>query len=152
MIGYSPSKGFTARRGEEGAALLAALLIMIILGAGATATWRYMLMSHDHIHRQQRFQQSRHLAEAGLDAALAALRVNQDFPGEHRVRIGWGQYTTQVTKSRESTTGDQSSYTIISTGQLTGGEDVLAEQTLVGQLRLDSGQRVLAYTWEVQKP
>ena len=144
MIGYSPSKGFTARRGEEGAALLAALLIMIILGAGATATWRYMLMSHDHIHR--------HLAEAGLDAALAALRVNQDFPGEHRVRIGWGQYTTQVTKSRESTTGDQSSYTIISTGQLTGGEDVLAEQTLVGQLRLDAGQHVLAYTWEVQKP
>ncbi|MCC6143410.1 MAG: hypothetical protein IT368_06360 [Candidatus Hydrogenedentes bacterium] len=131
------------RNNEQGTAMLLALLFVMFIGIGATATWRHLHVVREQTTRYQRQEIAGQLAEAGIEKAIAVIRVNRDYRGETGTPLGAGQFTVRVLPE---TVAD--AYTIEARGDLVNA-GIVAQSTGIGaRIRLAPDGRVLERTWK----
>lgn len=113
-------------RQQDGKTLIAALLVALVLGGIASSLTSSVTSSNRQIVGTRNQLMSFNLAEAGLNRALADLRVNGDGnfgDEEDPVPLGAGSYWVVTTDNEDST------YTITSIGSAQGQSKAL--QTVV---------------------
>ena len=66
------------RRSENGSALLAAIMLVAVLGIGAMTLYKHLNYNFDDYARFERELKLVHLADAGIDTAIASLREGHD--------------------------------------------------------------------------
>lgn len=130
------------RRGNRGSALIAVIVMLAVIGLGATAVWTALQRSLDGVRDRERGETAFLLAESGLEHAIARLRIEPAFAGAENVLLGDHRYTVVV---RPNASGG---YQLESVGEVLSDSLVLESQSLSASLRLDSEGRVVAYTWE----
>ena len=96
-------KSNATRKSERGTALMFALVVLVILSTGTALLWKQL---HDNLAQQRRSwhqEQAFQLAEAGLERAVAELRVAPDtFRGCEETALGSGTYEVKVQPGGES--------------------------------------------------
>jgi Tfp pilus assembly protein PilX len=122
---------------QRGAALMMALMVLMIVSIGATVVFRHWHLSLQAQRNHIQAVETRHLAEAGLEKALAQLRLNPDYTGEENTPLGAGAFSVAV----RSGAGFRE-YTLIATGATDQGKT-----RLTGQLRFASDGAVAVYHW-----
>ena len=132
---------------QRGSVLLMAVMVVAAMSIGGAALWRYLHVTLEQERRLENNDTCLHLAEAGLDRAVAMLRVQPgSYTGEERVPLGEGQYSVEVI--REAAAGQ---YRLVSKGVLADGGAVRAQKTLEAPLKLSAAGEVLEYYWQEQK-
>lgn len=132
------------RHNQRGSALIFALVMLFILSIGTSVLWQQLhgnLAQHRRSwHHEQAFQ----LAEAGLETAVAALRVSPgEYQGEADVPLGAGHFSVTVAPG-----GGPGAYTLESWGRLDNAAYFHDSAGLRARLRLSPEGRILEYAWE----
>ena len=85
----------------KGSALLIAILLVAILGIGAAAVFKHLNRSFDDYARFERDLKLVHLADAGIDAAIAALRKG-DVSETLDLTLGEGRVQVKLDREEET--------------------------------------------------
>ena len=94
--------GCQARRSNtEGSALLIAILLVAVLGIGSAALYKHLNRSFDDYARFERELKLVHLADAGIDAAIAVLREG-DAPETLNLALGEGRIQIKIERETET--------------------------------------------------
>jgi len=137
-----------AKRGESGAALLMVLVLMAI-GSMLSASFYSML----HIglagaYQRGRVQTAMNLADAGLETAVAALRLDRRYAGQEDTPLGDGTFSVTVAPREKP-----GSWRIVSTGIFKRNADSFhAKARVVADLQLDAGSHIRALNWREGGP
>lgn len=124
-------------RRDAGTAMWLALVLLMITSIGATATWRHMHHTMAYQKAVEKQEQCRNLAEAGLEKAVACLRIHADYRGESGTALGKGTFTVTV-EAREP-----GLYLLASTGTMMSGKKY--QETMCARLRLREDGVVHSY-------
>jgi type II secretory pathway component PulK len=89
---------------ESGAALIAAVLFVAILGLSTSAVLQFYHLSFDQQARAQQDLQAWHAAEGALHKAIAALRHDPQYTGEADTPLGLGGFSVEVERDASSDT------------------------------------------------
>jgi hypothetical protein len=127
------------RRDQRGSALLVALILLMVLGIGSAATWRALHFELEGTRVQGQQATAYFLAEAGLEKAVAMLRLDPAYTGEADTPLGAGGFTVRVTPL------EPGAYHIESTGTLADVQTRQGRHVLTARLRLDPAGRLLEY-------
>lgn len=131
------------RKLQRGSALIFVVILLTVMAVGSTAMWRYLHFNGEHGRRVTETAKAIHLAEAGLEKAIAALREQgAAYQGETNTALGDGRFSIRVQPTAET-----GAWTLRSTGELTDGQLVLKRVTLKGALKLSSSGAVAEYHW-----
>ena len=87
--------------GNSGSALLIAILLVAVLGIGTAAVFKHLNRSFDDYVRFERELTLVHYADAGIDAAIAALRTG-DAPETLELTLGEGRIRVKVEREAET--------------------------------------------------
>lgn len=132
------------RENQRGTALIFALAVLVILSIGTSALWSQL---HSNLQQQRiawHQEQAFHLAEAGLEKAVAMLRTGSDaYQGETQTELGPGHFTVTVQPGAEP-----NSFVIESRGVLDNAAYHYDRARLRARLRLAPNGQVRAYAWE----
>lgn len=126
---------------ERGAALILALgylTVITFLAAGFLGMVRYAM---DASAERQRAARAMALAEAGLDKAVAELRVSPDYEGEQDTPLGSGRFSVRVERA-----GGQGSYRVVAEGLTEPAFAKSAHARIEAAVGL-SGRRVQRLVW-----
>ena len=134
------------RKSSQGSALIMAVVLIGVMSIGSAALWRYLHTTLREQTRNARTDTTQHLAEAGLEKALAILRTNRAYEGEQDTPLGEGTFSVVVERP-----GATDTYRILSTGKLEDDDIVRATQTLIGDVTLDAAGTIKTYRWKVHK-
>ena len=130
----------------QGSALILAVVLVGVMSIGSAALWQYL---HGTLREQSRNAQldtAQHLAEAGLDKAVAMLRRDVAYATEQDTPLGDGTFSVAV--ERPAAAG---AYLILATGKLGDEVVVRATRTLVGELPVDSTGTIETYHWTIHR-
>lgn len=128
------------RRNDGGTALLIAVLIVGILSVSVAASWKHLHLTRAHGHTVRLHEEAQHLAEAGLEQAMAMLRVDPAYPGAKQVALGNGDYSVRVER-----TGVPGAYRLHAEGRV--GAEGRIYRRLTGTLQLGPTGEVESYHW-----
>lgn len=132
---------------NSGSALLLAVLLVAIMGIGSTALWRLLHSTLAEGRRYEKSEMALHLAEAGLEKAVAELRSQPDtYRGETDTQLGRGRFSVAVQPGPHP-----GEYRLESTGKLTDGGVAFARKTLEAELTLTNSGAVRVFHWRVRK-
>lgn len=124
---------------NRGSALLAALVVLIIVGMGVSVVWSRLHGTLGQLQLQAESRQAIYLAESGLEKAVAILRVHPEYAGENGTPLGTGRFSVQVTPSGEG------HFRLLSTGELPDGATRMARRVLEAELALDPSGTIVSY-------
>ena len=128
-------------RREGGAALILALgylTVITFLAAGFLGMVRYAM---DASAERQRTVRAMALAEAGLDKAIAKLRVAADYEGERDTPLGTGRFSVRVERA-----GGPGGYRVVAEGVTEPAFAKNAHAKIEAEVGL-SGRRVERLVW-----
>ena len=130
------------RKYNRGSALLVALLLVATLGIGTAALFQYLNRSFDDYVRFEHNLKITHLADAGIDAAIAALRRG-DAPETLELALGEGVVRVSITPAAAT-------HRIVSTAALRHDGVVRASGTCTAEVRVmpDGAVQRLSWQWE----
>lgn len=134
------------RRPNEGSVLIGVIIMLAVIGLGATAVWTTLQRSVDASRHREQAETARYLAESGLEHAVAALRADAAFTGATEIPLGDHRYSMSVVGQ------ESDGFRIESTGEILSGTLVLATTTLDATLRLNAAGEIVAYTYEARTP
>jgi len=138
----------TRKSNQRGAALILALLLVAIMGIGCTAVWRYLHTTLSETRRYERTETVQHLAEGGLEKAVAELRAaGGRYRGEEHTPLGAGRFSVAVQPEE----GKPGTYRLLSVGELEDGGHVFARRVLEADLQLTPDGEVQAFYWRIEK-
>lgn len=126
---------------DRGSVLLAALILIFIVSAGAALVWRGLQQQVSRQHGEARQEQVQQLAEAGLDTAIAMLRHDRSYAGEADTALGEGRFSVVVAPEAGG------AFRITSEARLSDGPIIRATSTLLATVRLDAAGNVAACQW-----
>lgn len=127
---------------QRGAAMLMTLTFLAILTISVTATLSWFHATHRYTRGSEARLVCAHIAEAGIEKAIAELRVgNLSYAGESDTVIGDGTFSVGVLGN-----GDRGSYTIESTGRLPRGADMVTVR-LRCDIELSPSRDVTSLQW-----
>jgi len=129
-------------RQERGAALVLALLLIIILGIGAAASWRHMHVTLKRGETVANDEAALQLADAGVNRAAAMLSADPAYRGEERTPLGDGFYTVTVRPLADGRYVAEARGTLEDGGVVRGACGVTAELARLPE----GGVRVLRWT------
>jgi Tfp pilus assembly protein PilX len=135
------------RSSTRGSVLIFVMLLVAILGLGTAEAWRHLHMTLKESTRIEYALNAQHLAEAGLDKALAALRAHADYRGEADTALGMGRFSVTVTPAADA----PRSYVLLATGKAGEAEHPIATRTLRAMLVLDAKGGIRQYRWQPEK-
>jgi len=134
-------------KNNRGSAMLIALGVLFIMTAAVSATLSWFHAAFDYAGKQEARQVCAHVAEAGLDKALAEVRSgNKTYTGELNTTIGNGAFSVTVAPAERP-----GWIAIESTGQLPRGANIV-KVSLREDVRLDETGRVAAAEWREVRP
>jgi hypothetical protein len=133
-----------ARHPRRGAVLILALGLLAVLGISAATLWAHLLRTHDLLRWESQREVAYHLAEGGLDYALARLRHEPDFREATAVPLGGGHFSVAVAAI-------SGGYAIHSTG-IVGEGPAAVRVSLAAQARTAEGGALAAWTQERLRP
>ncbi len=129
------------RNPRNGSALLMAVVLVMVLSIGASAVWHYLHVTLKETTRQEKLTMAMHLAEAGLDKAVAALRARPGYKGEQKTPLGRGRFSVTVTKAAAG------GFHLVSTGEVAEDGRVQGTVVLAAELTLGPDHTVKRYHW-----
>jgi len=124
---------------NRGSALLAALVVLAIVGIGVSVVWSRLHITLGQVQQKAESRQAIYLAEGGLEKAVAKLRVQREYAGENGTALGAGRFSVQVSPLGEGR------FRLLSTGELTSGATRMARRALEAELTLDASGAVVSY-------
>lgn len=128
-------------KNNRGAAMLLALATLAIMGItlSATLTWFHTTFKYTSLHDSR--QACSHIAEAGLDKALAELQAgNGAYTGEQDTELGDGTFSVAVAPAERP-----GWISIKSTGKLPARGVTIRLQE---EVQIDSAGKVRAIEWQ----
>lgn len=128
----------------RGSALLIAIVLVAALSIGAAAVIRLTHITLRESGKDAKTEVARQLAEAGIDKAVAMLRVNPAYAGEEPTPLGAGRFTVSVQR-------DGAAFTISSLGEAVFQEEVKHRAALDARLELGVSGEVRTLTWAKRK-
>jgi GNAT superfamily N-acetyltransferase len=164
------SKGVTSRSrrtwegtptNNSGSALLIAILLVAVLGIGTAAVFKHLNRSFDDYARFERELKLVHYADAGIDAAIAALRTG-DAPETLELALGEGRIQVKVEREAETLGYGQrlmqrlvlknlGSWRITAQAALEHEGIVRAEETYSARVRITPAGDVQRLSWQREK-
>jgi len=144
-VKHGRTRANTAWKCDSGSALLIAVLLVAILGIGTAALYRHLNRSFDDYARFERDLKITHLADAGIDAAIAALR-RDDAPETLELALGEGVVCVSIGGAAAPAT-----HRIVSRAQLNHDGVVRASGTYVAEVRLMPDGAVQRLSWQREK-
>lgn len=140
----------TARPGSArqcGAALLAAVILVAIVGIGISGLYRHLHRGINDYKRFERDLRVLHLAEAGIDAAIARMRNNMSHdPASINLRLGTGEIQVSITPTEHPDI-----YRITSRATLRYGPVVHGEDTYVVKVLDNRDGAISRLSWHREK-
>jgi hypothetical protein len=129
-------------KNNRGAAMLLALATLAIMGIGISATLTWFHATFKYTSIQEARQTCSHIAEAGLDKALAELQAgDRAYTGETGTALGDGTFSVAVGSA------DRPGWLVLqSTGMLPRGA-ASVKVRLSEEVRVDSAGKALAIEW-----
>ncbi len=129
-------------KNNRGAAMLLALATLAIMGIGLTATLTWFNATYKYTMAQESRQACSHIAEAGLDKAVAELQAgNSAYTGETNTALGDGTFSVAVAPA-----GRAGWLTINSTGTLPRGASSVTVR-LREEVKL-AAEKIAAIEWQ----
>ena len=165
---FSKSPAFRSRRtwegtptGNRGSALLIAILLVAVLGIGSAALFKHLNRSFDDYARFERELKLTHYADAGIDAAIAALHTG-DAPEMLELALGEGRIRVKVEREAETLGYGQrlmqrlvkknlGTWHITSKAALEHEGIVRAEETYSARVRITPTGEVQRLSWQREK-
>ncbi|HPO14129.1 MAG TPA: hypothetical protein PLI09_11840 [Candidatus Hydrogenedentes bacterium] len=133
-----------ARNQRSGAALILAVVLVMVLGIGASAVWRYLHITLKETTRQEKLAVALHLAEAGLDKAVAELRTTPEYRGEQNTPLGQGRFSVVATTTAKD------NFHLVSTGEMAEEGRVQGTVVLAADLALGPDRMMQRYCWHME--
>jgi len=140
----------STQRNERGAAIILAVILVAVMSIGVSAVWKYLHVTLGEEKRMENAEAALHLAEAGLEKAVAELRVRPDgYRGEICTPLGAGRFSVEVRPGSAHAV-----YHIVARGEVGEGRFIRAHKTLVAELVLSPGNEVRRFHWieEAERP
>jgi len=129
---------------DEGMALYLVIGFLAALMIASGAFFTLLHRTIDHAHAADRHQVCLHIAEGGLDKALAELRARPgSYDGEEETPLGRGLFTVQLEPSQTS-----GMYRVASTGILRDGPVVLARARVAAMIAVTPEGAVAVLEWK----
>ncbi len=141
----------TARRpkGKEDGVILLMVLALLAIGSLLSASF-YTLLNKglSDAYQRGRTQTAMNLADAGLEKAVASLRLDKHYAGEEKTPLGDGAFSVIATAGTKP-----GAWRIVSTGVFRpGSRGRQAKARVVADLQLDAKGQVLALNWREGGP
>ena len=135
--------------GKRGGAVLLMVLALLAIGSLLSASFYTLLnMGLSDAYQRARVQTAMNLADAGLETAVASLRIDKHYAGEENTPLGDGAFSITATAGTKPGT-----WRIVSTGIFQpGGPCYHAKARVVADLQLDAKGRMLALNWREGGP
>lgn len=133
------------RKNERGSVLLAAVILLAVVTIGASAALRLMHITVREEHKNDRGEIARQLAEAGVEKAVAVLRVHPEYAGERETPLGAGRFTVIVKR-------DAGVCSVESTGEVVFGSQVLDRAAIAARVTLGPDNAVTRFSCREVKP
>lgn len=131
--------------GNRGTALIIAIGCLAVLTLFSSGFLVLLHRTADALRRDRLQQQCLILAEAGIEKAVAELRLRPDtYRGEEKTPLGTGRFS--VTVERDPGPG---TFWIRATGDAVDGDQVIWQESRAVRLRLTSGGAVAKLEWGV---
>ncbi len=132
---------------NRGSALLIAVLLVAVLGIGAAALFKHLNNSFEEHRRFERDLTVAHLADAGIDAAIAALRANSTLTPEPFERaLGEGIVRVDIAAKDSA-----AAYRITSRAALRHEGITRAADTYTADVRIMPTGEVRRLSWQREK-
>jgi len=132
---------------NRGAAMLLALGVLAIMTISLSAVLTWFHVTFNYTNLEETRQTCSHIAEAGLDKALAELQAgNRTYSGETDTPLGDGSFSVAVAPA-----GRPGWLAIQSTGTLPRGAASVVVR-LREEVQLDPAGNVLAIEWREVRP
>ena len=117
------------------------LMVLALLAIGSILTASFYALLHTGIadaYQRDRQQTARNLADAGLEKAIASLRMDPKYAGETDTPFGEGSFSVTTTAGARP-----GAWSVVSTGKF-GGPDAgfHAKASVVADMELDAQGRV----------
>ncbi|HUW60004.1 MAG TPA: hypothetical protein VMZ06_03275 [Candidatus Bathyarchaeia archaeon] len=134
-------------KNSRGAAMLLAIGVLAIMTISLSATLTWFHVTFKYTSLEEARQTCSHIAEAGLDKALAEVKVgNRTYTGETDTVVGDGTFSVAVAPA------DRTGWLAIqSTGTLPRGAKSVVVR-LAEDVQLDPAGNVLAIEWREVRP
>ncbi len=133
-------------RDERGGALMLAVGYLAVMTLAASG---FLAMLHHRmgvVRLHERAQVTRHLAEAGVEAALDSIAKSHAVHGTELTELGAGRFHVTATPSAKPGT-----FTLVSTGELVYDSVVMERTELVVEIAVDPQGRITALTWNPER-
>ncbi len=134
---------------KQGGVILLMVLALLAVGSLLSASFYTMLnIGLSDAYQRGRLQTAMNLADAGLETAVASLRLDKDYTGENDTPLGDGVFSVSAATGKEP-----GAWRIVSTGVFSRDKgSYRAKARVVADLRLDAKGRVLALHWREGGP
>ena len=134
-------------KNNRGAAMLLALATLAIMGIALSATLSWFHATFNYTSFHQARQACSHIAEAGLDKALAELQAgNHAYAGEPDTPLGDGSFSVAIAPAARP-----GWLAIQSTGKLPRGASSVSVR-LLEEVQRDPAGRITAIEWLEARP
>ena len=127
------------------------LMVLVLLAVGSLLSASFYTMLHiglSDAYQRGRTQTAMNLADAGLEKAVASLRLDKHYGGEENTPLGDGAFSVTATAGKKP-----GAWRIVSTGVFRPEvSSFRAKARVVADLQLDAKGRVLALNWREGGP
>jgi len=121
--------------------LLMAVVLLAVVSIGAAAALRLYHITFRESTRAVKTEVARQLAEAGIENAVACLRIDPNYSGEDNTPLGGGRFSVAVTRQGRG-------YRLAATGEVVHEGRVLRAVSREAQLELAASGAVRRFTLE----
>jgi type II secretory pathway component PulK len=125
---------------KDGSAILIAVLYLSIVTLFASALLRHYHITMASAQSAQNHEVCAHVAEAGLEKAIAILHNQRDYRGERGTTLGGGAFTVSVVSG-----GNAGSFRLVSAAKLTRNESIV--ETIAADIEFDRNRVVRVTRW-----
>jgi hypothetical protein len=134
---------------KQGGSIMLMVLALLAIGSLLSASFYTMLNAGlSDAYQRPRLQTAMNLADAGLEKAVASLRIDPGYAGEEGSRLGEGVFSVTATAGTQP-----GLWQIVSTGTFRpNGRSFHAKARVVADLQLDPQGTVLALNWREGGP
>lgn len=134
---------------KQGGVILLMVLALLAVGSLLSASFYTLLnIGLSDAYQRARVQTAMNLADAGLESAVASLRLDKAYSGEENTPLGEGVFSVTATAGTKP-----GAWRIVSTGIFQPGQrSYRAKAQVVADLQLDAQGRVLALNWREGGP
>jgi Tfp pilus assembly protein PilX len=130
------------QKGNTGSVLILAVGYLMVVTLFATAFMTGIHRSLTQASRMERRQVCMDAAEGGLNQAVALLRTDPGYRGEHETPLGRGCFTVEVTPAAGERT-----YSVVSRGEIIDAGQVVASAQITALVRFRKDGSVERLTW-----